>query len=196
MTLLALIRHGPTAWNTQKRIQGRTDEPLSAQGRADVAAWRVPPALTGLRVYASPLSRAQDTAALLFGASETEPRLIEMSWGAWEGRSLPALRTTLGSVMTDNEAQGFDFRPDGGESPREVLARVRSWIEEVAMRDDDTVAVTHRGVIRVVMAAAYNWNMLGKPPVKLRSASAHLFDIGAGTIRVRHMNVALTDDAP
>ena len=94
-------------------------------------------------------------------------------------------------TMTENEARGFDFRPDGGESPRDVLVRVQSWIDEVAKAADDVVAVTHLGVIRVVMAAAHNWDMLGKPPVKIRPATAHLFDIDPGTIRVRQMNIPL-----
>jgi probable phosphoglycerate mutase len=93
--------------------------------------------------------------------------------------------------MAENEARGIDFRPDGGESPRDVLGRVRPWIDEVAGRGDDVVGVTHLGVIRVVMAAAFDWNMLGKPPAKIRPATAHLFDIAPGTIRVREMNVSL-----
>lgn len=194
MTLLALIRHGPTAWNAEKRAQGRTDVPLSAEGRAKVATWRAPDILTGLPVVASPLGRAQETARLLFGNAATEPRLVEMAWGKWEGRTIGELRDTLGDAMAQNEARGFDFRPEDGESPRDVLYRVRPWIEEVAARGEDTVGVTHLGVIRVVMATAFGWDMLGKPPVKIRSATAHLFDIAPGTIRVREMNVSLESE--
>lgn len=196
MTLLALIRHGPTAWNAEKRSQGRTDIPLDAAGRVAVAQWRLPPGLAGLPVYASPLSRAQETAALLCGGSTVEPRLIEMSWGNWEGRTIAELRETHGAAMTANEDRGLDFRPDGGESPREVFARVRPWIEEQAARGEDAIAITHLGVIRVVMAIAFDWSMIGKPPVKLKRAAAHLFDIAPGTIRVRQMNVLLSADSP
>lgn len=195
MTLLALIRHGPTTWNAQKRTQGRTDVPLDDAGRAAVAQWRLPPGLEGLSVYASPLERAQETAALLCGGSQVEPRLIEMSWGSWEGRTIADLRATHGAKMTENEDRGFDFRPDGGESPREVLARIRPWIEELAARDEAAVAVTHLGVIRVVMATAFGWSMVGKPPIKLHRAAAHLFDIAPGTVRVRQMNIPLSADS-
>lgn len=191
MTLLALLRHGPTAWNAEKRAQGRTDIPLSPEGRAAVETWRAPDILAGLPVVASPLARTQETARLLFDDAVPEPRLIEMAWGTWEGRTIAELRESLGDAMAENEARGFDFRPDGGESPRDVLDRVRPWIEEVAAQGTDTVAVTHLGVIRVVMATAFDWNMLGKPPVKIRPATAHLFDIAPGTIRVREMNVSL-----
>jgi len=196
MTVLALIRHGPTEWNVDKRAQGRTDVPLSNAGRGEVATWRAPPEVPQGRVYASPLKRAQETADLLLGGGTPEPRLIEMAWGDWEGRTIAELRETLGAAMSENEARGLDFRPDGGESPREVLDRVRPWIDEVARAGVDAAAVTHLGVIRVVMAAALGWDMTGKPPVKIAHATAHLFDIAPGTITVRRMNVPLAPDAP
>lgn len=192
MTRLTLIRHGPTAWNAEKRAQGRSDIPLSAEGRAEVASWRAPAEIADDALYASPLRRARETAAILFdAAAQVEPRLTEMAWGAWEGRTIPELRATLGPAMAENEARGLDFTPEGGESPRQVLARVRPWIEEIAQGGRDATAVTHLGVIRVVMAAAFDWNMLGKPPVKIQPATAHQFDIAPGTITVRRMNVSL-----
>lgn len=194
MTLLALIRHGPTAWNAAKKTQGRTDVPLSDEGRAAVRAWRLPDTLAHARAFSSPLVRARETAALLFGSFEIEPRLVEMSWGAWEGRTLADLRAERGAAMAENEARGLDFRPAGGESPREVQARVLAWIGEMAAQGQTCAAVTHRGVIRVVAAHALGWDMTGKPPVKLRADAAHLFDIAPEEVRVRALNVALAPE--
>src|SRR5690606_38605102 len=121
VTLLLMLRHGPTAWNEAGRIQGRSDPPLSAAGRAAVAAWTLPPEAAGARWLSSPLGRARETAAILHrGSVAVEPRLIETDWGEWEGRTLPALRAALGEAMAANEARGLDFRPPGGESPRDV----------------------------------------------------------------------------
>jgi len=54
VTRLALIRHGPTAWNEVGRVQGQSDVPLSARGRALVGAWRLPATLAGFgRGYAT-----------------------------------------------------------------------------------------------------------------------------------------------
>ena len=47
MTDLIILRHGPTAWNAAHRLQGGIDEPLSDEGRARVAAWRLPADVRG-----------------------------------------------------------------------------------------------------------------------------------------------------
>jgi len=188
VTLLALLRHAETAWNAERRIQGQTDVPLSDIGRARVRGSSLPPACRGLRVVTSPLERCVETAALL-GIPEAprEPRLMEMHWGEWEGTTLEALRGSLGKSMQENEDRGLDFRPPGGESPREVAARVTQWMRELR---EPTFAVTHRGVIRVVLALATGWDMLGKPPAKLDWTAVHFFDIDAtGQPRVRELNV-------
>jgi probable phosphoglycerate mutase len=134
----------------------------------------------------SPLARCVETAALL-GAPDAprEPRLAEMSWGAWEGRRLAELRAELGAAMRENEARGLDFRPEDGESPREVLARVYGWLTEVSA---PTLAITHRGVIRAVLAAATGWDMRGPPPAKLDWSACHLFRVDEG-VRVERLNV-------
>ena len=66
MTSLVVIRHGPTEWNAEGRIQGRSDVPLSAEGRATVSAWRMPAGIGGPEWawLSSPLQRARETAAL------------------------------------------------------------------------------------------------------------------------------------
>ena len=187
MTLVALLRHGETAWSAQGRIQGRSDPPLSEAGRAALRGTALPPACRGMRIVTSPLARCVETAALL-GAPQAarERRICEMSWGAWEGKRLEELRAELGEAMRENEARGLDFRPAGGESPREVLARVGEWLTEIS---EPTLAITHRGVIRAVLVAATGWNMVGKPPAKLDWSAFHLFQIENGTLRVDRLNV-------
>jgi len=187
MTLLALLRHADTAWSAQGRIQGRTDQPLSEAGRAQAGRLRMPEACRGMRVVTSPLARCVETAALI-GAPEAarERRISEMSWGAWEGRKLEELRAELGEAMRENEARGLDFRPAGGESPREVLARVCEWLKEIS---EPTLAITHRGVIRAVLVAATGWNMVGKPPAKLDWGAFHLFRLERGKPGIDRLNV-------
>ncbi len=203
MTRLALIRHAPTRYNEEGRIQGRADEPLSDAGRAAVRGWRLPPELSSELSDAdwvsSPLIRARETARLLGGPDPLiEMRIIEMDWGRWEGRRLDGLRAELGEAMAENEARGLDFRPEGGESPRDVQARIAPWLAAVGMRGRPTLALTHKGVIRAIFALAVGWDMTGKPPVKLARAAAHLFAVAPdGRVAVERLNLPLDGlDAP
>jgi probable phosphoglycerate mutase len=176
---LLLVRHGPTRWNELGLIQGRTDIPLSPAGRAAVASWRLPAPFTRTTTcLTSPLARARETAALLgFARAQPEPRLIEMAWGRFEGRTLAALRAGLGATLAAAEARGLDFTPPGGEAPRMVAARLADLVAELARRGEDSVLVTHKGVVRAALALATGWSMLGRPPVKLRPAEALLVDV-------------------
>jgi probable phosphoglycerate mutase len=191
---LLVMRHGATAWNEMGRIQGRSDQPLSPAGRVAVTAWRLPAEAAGARWLSSPLLRARDTAALLHdGPVETEPRLIETDWGAWEGRTLAALRGELGAAMAANEARGLDFHPAGGESPRDVQDRLRPLLAELAETPASVVAVTHKGVLRALYALACGWNMRGRPAAKLQDACAQIFVVGpGGELRIERLNVPLS----
>ena len=190
MTLLALIRHMPTEWNAAGRLQGSEDVPLAM---AATPAWGVPQELDGFRWMTSPLRRAVDTARLLgIAAPVIEPRLTEMRWGEWEGETLAGLRARLGADMAANEARGLDFRAPGGESPSDVQARVMPLLAEIARAGQPTAAVTHKGIIRAVLALATGWDMRDKPPHRLDWSAAHLFRLGAdGRPRIARLNMAL-----
>lgn len=175
--MLALIRHMPTVWNAQGRLQGQRDTPLDPEAIPD---WRLPPELAGYRFLASPLTRARQTAELLGVTPEIDPRLIEMTWGDWEGYTLAELRSSFAGTLDDLEAQGLDFRTPGGESPRDVQQRVRPLLGEIARDGRPTAAVTHKGVIRPIFALATGWDMLGKQPHRLSWSSAHLFRLDPG----------------
>jgi broad specificity phosphatase PhoE len=192
MTELALIRHGPTDWNAEKRLQGRADRHLSAAGREVVAGWVLPPALAGYDWVASPLCRARETAEMLGLTVTIEPAIIEMDWGAWEGATLDELRRRYGAEYDRRTAKGLDFRPHGGESPRAVRARVGVWMKAIAAGGRATGAVTHQGVIRAALSLATGWEMLGKPPERMDWAAAHLFEIAeGGAVTVQQMNISL-----
>lgn len=175
MIRLALLRHAPTAWNEAGRLQGHTDVALSEAGRAGLQGRRPPHELAGFRWLASPLLRACETALLLGVAAEPEPALIEMDYGDWEGRTLAEVRAEDPDGAAANEARGLDFRPPGGESPRDVQARLVSLGQRLQADGRDTAAVTHKGVIRAALALATGWDMTGKPPRRLDWSATHLF---------------------
>jgi probable phosphoglycerate mutase len=161
---LALLRHGVTDWNAAGRLQGRADIALSDSGRTAFIGCAVPAAYQDRQWYVSPLRRAQETAALLGLKPQIEPALIEMDWGQYEGRTLAELRAAFGDAFTANEDRGLDLQPPGGESPRQVQQRLLPWLRSLP---GDAGAIAHKGVIRAILALAFDWPMLGRAPVKL-----------------------------
>ena len=190
MTKLLIIRHAATDWNEAGLMQGHADRPLSEAGRAWCRAARLPDDWRGAQCLSSPLGRAMETARLLGLDPAPEPRLIEMDWGNWEGRSLEALRASEGEAMARNEARGLDFRPAGGESPRDVQRRLAPLLAKIDM---PMIAVTHKGVLRALYAMATGWDMTGKAPDKLRNSHAHAFALTGGRPSVAELNIPLTD---
>ncbi len=192
MTSLVLLRHGRTSASAEKRLKGRLDVPLSEAGRAEVAAWRLPEQSRGARWITSPLVRARETAAILGVAAAIEPRLIEMDWGLWQGKSLADLRLDDPEGVAANEKRGLDFRPPGGESPRQVQQRVRPWLAEIAADARPVSAITHKGVIRAIVGLATGWDFLGEPPIRIEFGAAHLLVLDeAGNPTVGRLNVTL-----
>lgn len=189
----AVIRHASTGWNEEGRVQGRSDIPLSPAGRAQAAAWSLPREVEGFRRMASPLIRARETAGLIWGTGfETDERLVEIDWAAWEGVTLIDLRAELGDLRRAWADGGLDFRAPGGESLRDVQARLRPLLAEIAGAGRPTVAVTHQGVIKALTSLATGWDLSGEPPVVVQNECLHIFQIGThGEISMDRANLPL-----
>ena len=193
MIPIALIRHGPTDWNAEHRLQGRADRPLSDEGRAKVSGWKVPAAYKSYDWVASPLSRAQQTAELLaLDILRLEPDIVEMDWGDWEGHTRTELDEIYGDEVSKRAALGLDLRPHNGESPRDVRDRVADWARTIANSGTPTGAVCHQGIIRAALSLATGWSMVGKPPEKMDWESVHIFHAHAdGRFEIAELNVSL-----
>ncbi|MGV6849776.1 MAG: histidine phosphatase family protein [Marinibacterium sp.] len=166
MIRLALLRHGHTAWNRAGRLQGQSDIPLEEDARADLEDLFLPPPWDQADLWSSPLIRARDTARAVAGR---EPRmdaaLSEMSWGDLEGRFRKDVVDDPASGYRHIEDWGWDFRPPGGESVREVAARLKPWL---AGLQHDTVAVCHMCVMRVLLAQGHDWPFDGPCPFRIK----------------------------
>jgi broad specificity phosphatase PhoE len=203
MPVLMLLRHGPTDWSAAHRLQGRSDVPLSDEGRAFVAGCRLPEGAMSAVWVTSPLQRCRETTDILrrhhdfTGVVRHEPRLVEMSFGDWEGFTLSELRARHGAAMAALEGLGLDFRAPGGESPRDVQTRLAPWLKEIAAEDGDVLAVTHKGVIRALYALASGWDMRTKAPDRLADGVIHAFAIDGGAeLRIVRLNTPLRSDRP
>tara|TARA_B110000444_G_scaffold259441_1_gene303176 strand:- start:1060 stop:1653 length:594 start_codon:yes stop_codon:yes gene_type:complete len=196
MTKIGLIRHGKTEWNITGLVQGSTDIPLSDIGIKEISNWSLPSGFDDFSWLASPLKRAQQTAQILAGFEpKLDPRLVEMAWGDWEGRSLVDLRSELGDLMVAWEAKGLDFHGPNGESPREVQIRMKPLLKEISEDGKPTIIVTHKGFIRALYALAIGWDMVDKPNDKLSDGCVHLFELDAiGNPSIIDLNINLKDE--
>jgi probable phosphoglycerate mutase len=190
---IAFLRHGPTDWNEEGRIQGRIDMPLSAAGRAKMAGLLPPEGFERARAFTSPLGRARETAALLgFPDAVPDARLREHHWGEWEGLTRDEIIARDGADCFERAGMAADFTPKGGESTRDLLARVAAFIVDTAKNGSDAIAISHRGVLRSAYTLATGWDMLTPMPEKLDLSRALILEVGAdGTPHIAEMNVAL-----
>src|SRR5262245_376616 len=160
------VRHGETPWNAEGRFQGSRDIPLTDRGREQAAtaggilrdlisrATREP---HHFGYVCSPLTRARTTMDLLRGALglptegyALEHRLREISWGDWEGMTVPEMQAHDPVTFAARRKDRWGTTAPKGETYAEVAARVRTWLSELT---SDTVAVAHGGTMRALMVA-------------------------------------------
>jgi len=172
MTRVALMRHFPTSWNREHRLQGQVDIPLTDDAREALQGLAIPPPWDGARIITSPLSRAADTAHTLARgrAVADDPRLVELSWGDWEGCHGADLLADPDADYVDIEHWGWRRRPPGGEGPWDVWQRVRPALAEIAVGEAPAVLITHRATMRVILARAWGWDFDSPEPFKIKRA--------------------------
>jgi broad specificity phosphatase PhoE len=190
---IALLRHGHTAWNRAGRIQGQVDVPLDEEARDRLARLRLPDAYKQWTLVASPLCRAIETAQLVAKRSpEIVPELIELDWGVWQGLHGGDLADAK-SGYRHLEEWGWDFQPPGGESPKMAWQRIAPWI---AAARGTIVAVTHIGVIRVLLARATGWNFCGPAPILVKRNRLFVVNVTAdGTLAIDGEPVRLKNES-
>ncbi len=179
---IAIIRHGPTEWNEAGRIQGSIDTPLSAAGRAKMAALRPPEGFARARAFVSPLVRARETATLLGLKNPiVDARLAEHHWGKWEGLTREEILARDGADAFERAGLGLEFRPPGGESAQELRTRVNAFLGDVASGEGDAIAVAHRGIMRTAYAIATGWDMRTAMPEALDLTGALVLHLSRET---------------
>lgn len=173
MIRIALLRHGPTLWNVQGRIQGHTDIPLSDEGLEKMRGLLPPPPFEKARVFVSTSRRARQTAeALGLTDARWDARLMEQNWGDWEGLSTGGIVERDGADAFKRAGTGLAFRPPGGESTGQLHDRVAAFLKDVAKGEGDAIAVAHFGVLRAAYTLATGWNMSAPMPPDLDASKA------------------------
>jgi probable phosphoglycerate mutase len=163
--MLYFVRHGETDWNREKRLQGQHDIPLNALGRVQASRCgellrdlleRDGRALSDCNYVSSPLGRARETMELIRAtigldpaSYRTDARLMEMSFGRWEGFTFEELQAREATALAERERDRWGFVIPGGESYAVLQERVGAWYESL---ERDSIVSAHGGVCRVLMS--------------------------------------------
>ncbi|MEG0687541.1 MAG: histidine phosphatase family protein [Hungatella sp.] len=154
---LYLIRHGQTDWNIAGKIQGRTDIPLNAAGRAqaeDLAAGMAHRPVS--RIFTSGMKRALETAQAVAKAQNIEAQPIEgleeIGFGAWEGLTWKEVKERYPETYQHWWLNPIDVAPPDGELQDEVRQRCSRVIRKiVAQAEGDAAIVTHGAMMAYLM---------------------------------------------
>ena len=185
--MIVFARHGQTAPNRDGLVLGRADPELTEEGRRQAALLAA--ALAGESVTAiltSPLVRARQTAEAVgaaCGATVTvDERLLEIDWGAWEGR--PAGGLTVADVdrwraEDSQERRNADPVAPEGESLDSLSRRVESFcLETLEQEGGVVVAVSHVSPIKA--AAAWALGVDGTVAWRMFLGLASITRVGRG----------------
>lgn len=163
--LVYFVRHGQTDWNREGRLQGQTDTELNDVGRGQAdrngaLLKRLIPDSGQFDFVASPLKRTRETMERLRAAMglppsayRTDPGLMELSYGGWEGMTLAEIEAREPGSVGRRDRDKWNFLPPGNdaESYEKLMRRVKPWLDALVR---PTVCVTHGGIIRIVFVAA------------------------------------------
>lgn len=182
MTEIFLIRHGETAWNAERRLQGHLDIPLNEEGRRQAAA--LARALAGKAVhmiFSSDLSRAASTARAVAERHglplHTDAALRERCFGAFEGLLYDELEAQFPEAYAQWRVRDPHARYPAGERCAETFAefaqRAVGAVSRIAEthRGKRVVIVTHGGVLDCVYRAAHGMDISAPRNFEVLNAS-------------------------
>lgn len=186
MTELILIRHGETAWNAERRLQGHIDIPLSAEGERQARAMAAVVGAAGAdSILSSDLARAVKTASpiadLLNLPVRQDPRLRERCFGAFEGLLYDEIQHRFPQAWQQWQARDIEARYPAGEREAETLrefsARVEDVLQELALAAPGrrVVIVTHGGFLDCAYRLATGMDMRAPRNFDVRNASINRF---------------------
>lgn len=186
MTEILLIRHGETAWNAIRRLQGHLDIPLNMEGERQAAA--LGRSLAGTRldaVYSSDLQRARQTAAAIAAHHglpvQSDAGLRERCYGAFEGMLYAEISERYPQAFAAWKARDIDARfPPGvhvAETMREFAARTIDAIKRIAGEGSHQriAMVAHGGVLECAYRAAQRMDFAQERGFDIFNASVNRF---------------------
>ena len=151
LKLLYVLRHGQTEWNVQRRMQGRMNSPLTAQGKTQADGHGVVlKQLGGIdKLWVSTAGRTQQTAELvnahLQAPVEFSEDLVERDCGRWSGKTLTEVEQEDGEGLSALRADPYGYRPGGGENLADLSARVAPVVQNI--KNVERAGIISHGVV-------------------------------------------------
>ena len=153
---LYMLRHGETAWNTERRMQGTRNSDLTERGRAQaIAMGRALAKELALEerptiFLRSPLGRTRETSLIVGRELGLDPaqwrddtRLAELSYGNWEGSSWTEIESHTPGALNDWRADPESYCPPGGESHFALRRRQAEALADIIASNTRTVVIGH-----------------------------------------------------
>jgi broad specificity phosphatase PhoE len=193
---LLLIRHGLTLHNLQYRYTGWGDPALTdlGQEQARLMAQFVAKEYGVDRLYASPLTRAWQTAGALGEAIGLAPRecadLREMFFGDVEGLTAAEFQSRFPETYAEARKQGnLDFRWPNGEHRGEFFSRVKRCVDGLMVPPEGTIAVvTHGGVISGYLAQTVGGSPRRWLDYSVTNCSVTELEAGDGMVELKRLD--------
>ena len=194
-SIIILTRHGETAWNRTKRLQGRIDISLSEEGIEE--ARNLSAALSSVplsEVYCSPLSRSRETAEILGHPHGLTPKVkdafIEADYGSWEGKSSDYLRKNFPHDFDKWITHPNDAQIPNGENLERVQKRVVEGFMEVLNESHaDVIAIVgHGGVNRALLLSLLNADLKSFWRIRQDNVCVNLIEVSGEMFRVSLLN--------
>ena len=195
ITRFGLVRHAKTIWNREKRIQGQLDSPLTSEGEIHAAEWghRLN-SISWQRIFLSDSRRAMHTAERINATLKlpvlSDPRLREQNWGRWSGKTMAEATAEAVEIMPGYESAGWDFRPPGGESRRDVLDRSMDALQSAAARwlGETILVVAHEGFIKCLIYYLLKRRFLPSEPRIIKPRHLHWLSCKDQKLRIEKIN--------
>ncbi len=210
-TTILLIRHGETAWNAEKRLQGHLDIALNAEGArqaALLAAALAPETID--HVVSSDLQRARQTAEAIAGQRGMtvgiDPALRERCYGGFEGLLYSEIAARFPLEFAAWQARDVEAVLPPGTNPGETFRQfydraIGAILGQAAAHPGKTIAlVAHGGVLECAYRAAQRLPLETPRDFKVLNASVNRFVVEEGVLRllswgeVEHLRPAVLDD--
>jgi probable phosphoglycerate mutase len=187
-TRVFLVRHGATVLSAEDRYAGSVDAALSEEGRAQARALGARLAGEPISaVYASPMSRAQETADLIVAGRGLRvvavPELRETDHGHWEGKTREEIRAAFPDEYARWERDPFTFAPSNGETGLQVLARALPAFLAIVGRHHDgaVLLVSHKATIRLVIGELLGVELRGyRDRLDMSPCGLNILDVKSG----------------